>query len=62
MIKANVAIMSKRYTLEIIEDEYGDTFLQLPDELLQEFDWEAGDVLEYSEETDGSLCLFRVSE
>ena len=54
--------MSKRYTLEIHEDEYGEIYLQLPDELLSEFDWEVGDVLEYTDETDGSLCLSRVSE
>ncbi len=61
-MKQDVAIMSKRYTLEIYEDEYGETYLQLPDELMSEFDWEVGDVLEYTEETDGSLCLSRVSE
>ena len=62
MIEENVTIMSKRYTLEIHEDEYGEIYLQLPDELLSEFDWEVGDVLEYTVETDGSLCLSRVSE
>tara|TARA_B100000287_G_scaffold80109_1_gene72533 strand:- start:6247 stop:6384 length:138 start_codon:yes stop_codon:yes gene_type:complete len=45
-----------------MEDEYGDSYLQLSDELLAEFDWEVGDMLEYSEETDGSLCLFKVDE
>jgi bifunctional DNA-binding transcriptional regulator/antitoxin component of YhaV-PrlF toxin-antitoxin module len=35
------------YTLEIQEDESGELFLQLPNELVDELGWEEGDILEW---------------
>jgi bifunctional DNA-binding transcriptional regulator/antitoxin component of YhaV-PrlF toxin-antitoxin module len=35
------------YTLEIQEDESGELFLQLPNELADELGWEEGDILEW---------------
>tara|TARA_Y100000004_G_scaffold193124_1_gene255059 strand:+ start:491 stop:655 length:165 start_codon:yes stop_codon:yes gene_type:complete len=54
--------MSKRYVLEVQEDEHGEVFVELPEELLEEAGWLVGDVLEYSEETDGSIRLEKVEE
>ena len=49
--------MSKRYTLQIEEDEHGDPLIYLPQDLLDELGWITDDVLEYEEETDGSVVL-----
>jgi len=54
--------MSKRYVLEVQEDEYGDVFVTLPDELLEEAGWDVGDVLEYEEDIDGSVILHKIIE
>lgn len=62
--KSNKAyrVMSKRYVLEVQEDEYGDVFVTLPDELLEEAGWDVGDVLEYEEDIDGSVILHKIIE
>tara|TARA_B100001057_G_scaffold461740_1_gene514048 strand:+ start:1690 stop:1857 length:168 start_codon:yes stop_codon:yes gene_type:complete len=53
----------KRYILEVEEDEHtGDSFVTLPEELLAETGWTPGDVLEYTEETDGSIILTKIIE
>tara|TARA_B100001250_G_scaffold228775_1_gene196384 strand:- start:600 stop:758 length:159 start_codon:yes stop_codon:yes gene_type:complete len=40
--------MSKRFTLQIQEDEYGDPLIYLPHEVIEELDWTTGDTLEYN--------------
>ena len=35
--------MSKRYVLEVQEDEHGEVFVELPEELLEEAGWLVGD-------------------
>lgn len=54
--------MSKRYTIPVEEDEHGDCFITLPDELLDEAGWVCGDELEYTEEWDGSFILRKVAD
>jgi hypothetical protein len=54
--------MSKRYTIPIESDENDDLLLKLPDDLLDELGWQEGDVLEWSEDIDGTLLLKRVDE
>lgn len=54
--------MSKRYTISIDSDQNDDLFLKLPDDLLDELGWQEGDVLEWSEDIDGTLLLRRVDE
>jgi len=54
--------MSKRYTIPIDSDENDDLLLKLPDDLLDELGWQEGDVLEWSEDIDGTLLLRRVDE
>tara|TARA_B100000131_G_C17610296_1_gene407298 strand:+ start:163 stop:321 length:159 start_codon:yes stop_codon:yes gene_type:complete len=40
--------MSKRFTLNIEEDEYGDPMLYIPEEVYTELNWEVGNTLNYS--------------
>ena len=47
----------KRYTLDVKENEDGECYLDLPNELLEELGWQEGDLLEY-----GSLLLKKVDE
>ena len=54
--------MSKRYTLQIEEDYEGDAFIKIPQDLLDELGWLRDDMLEYEEETDGSVILHKVEE
>lgn len=43
------------YILEIQEDENGDAFIMLPDEISEELGWEEGDVLEWDMRGSGIL-------
>tara|TARA_B100001250_G_scaffold281994_1_gene244243 strand:+ start:528 stop:692 length:165 start_codon:yes stop_codon:yes gene_type:complete len=54
--------MSKRFTLDVQEDDYGDIFVTLPQDLLTECGWNVNDVLEYTIETDESVTLTKVEE
>ena len=54
--------MSKRYVLPVEEDEHGECFLTLPDEMLDETGWVEGTLLQWIEETDGSIILRAVEE
>lgn len=53
--------MSRRFILEVQEDEHGDCFVSLPDELIDELGWQVGDELEYTME-DESIILRKVDE
>ena len=35
------------YILEVQEDENGDAYITLPDEIIEELGWDEGDVLEW---------------
>ena len=54
----------KRYTLDILEDDDFNAYINLPEELLRETGWMAGDVLEYEEDLDGNIifCLLYTSD
>lgn len=54
--------MTKRYTIPIESDENDDLYLTLPDDLLDDLGWQEGDILEWSEDIDGTLLLKRVDE
>ena len=60
--KDAVPVMSKRYVLPVEEDEHGECFLTLPDEMLDETGWVEGTLLQWIEETDGSIILRAVEE
>ena len=49
----------KRYTLDILEDDDFNAYVNLPEELLRETGWMAGDVLEYEEDLEGNIILKR---
>lgn len=55
--------MSKVYqsTVEYNED-FGEYYLTIPDELLDSLGWEEGDVLEWHSNKDGTVLLERVDE
>ena len=52
----------KRYILEVEVDEHGECFITLPDEMLDETGWNVGTMLEWEEETDGSIVLHEIKE
>jgi bifunctional DNA-binding transcriptional regulator/antitoxin component of YhaV-PrlF toxin-antitoxin module len=54
--------MSKRYTLPIEVDDHGDYYVTFNDEMLEETGWKEGDLLEYSEDIDGSIILRKVED
>ena len=47
----------KRWTLSVVEDE----FLDLPDDLLEELQWEVGDELLWEAQEDGSFTLTKIT-
>ena len=49
--------MSKRFTLPVEVDDFGDMSITLPAELMEDLGWYEGTELEWSEETDGSVVL-----
>ena len=49
--------MSKRYTLQLVEDDDGKLSVTLPTYLTDELGWTDGDTLEYTEDVFGTLCL-----
>ena len=54
--------MSKRFTVTIEEDEFGDLVLPIPDEVCEELGWEVGDDLEYEILDDETFSLKKVNE
>jgi bifunctional DNA-binding transcriptional regulator/antitoxin component of YhaV-PrlF toxin-antitoxin module len=49
------------YILEVQEDENGDSYLTLPDEIIEELGWEEGDVLEWDVRGSG-IILTKVND
>jgi len=49
------------YILEVEEDENGDPFITLPDEILEELGWQEGDVLEWDVKGNG-IVLNKVND
>ena len=52
----------KRFTLRIEEDDYGENYIHIPDDVMRECGWDIGTMLEYEEETAGSVILHKVEE
>jgi len=52
----------KRFTLRIEEDDYGENFIHIPDDVMRECGWDIGTELEYEEDIDGSVLLHKVEE
>jgi len=49
------------YILEVEEDENGEPFITLPDEVLEELGWQEGDVLDWDVRSNG-IILTRVND
>jgi len=49
------------YILEVQEDENGDPFITLPDELIEELGWMEGDVLDWDVRANG-IILSKVND
>ena len=49
------------YIIEIEEDQDGELFIQFPEELIEEFGWETGDILSWNLKGDG-VILSRVND
>ena len=40
----------------------GSTYIELPDEVLEEMVWQEGDIIEWTEDDDGSYSLKKVEQ
>ena len=49
------------YILEVQEDENGDAYITLPDEIIEELGWDEGDVLEWDVRGSG-IILTKVND
>jgi bifunctional DNA-binding transcriptional regulator/antitoxin component of YhaV-PrlF toxin-antitoxin module len=49
------------YILEVQEDENGDCYILLPDDVIEELGWEEGDVLNWDVRGDG-IALSKVND
>jgi bifunctional DNA-binding transcriptional regulator/antitoxin component of YhaV-PrlF toxin-antitoxin module len=49
------------YILEIQEDENGDPFIQLPDEVIEDLGWQEGDILNWDVRGTG-IVLTKVND
>jgi len=49
------------YIVEVQEDEFGEQFIILPEEAIEELGWEEGDILEWNLKGDG-IVLSRLNE
>jgi bifunctional DNA-binding transcriptional regulator/antitoxin component of YhaV-PrlF toxin-antitoxin module len=49
------------YILEVEEDENGEPFITLPDEVLEELGWQEGDVLDWDVRSNG-IILTKVND
>jgi len=55
--------MSKRFTITIEEDEFGELILPIPDEVCEDLGWGVGDELEFEvDDVTGSFTLKKVEE
>lgn len=55
--------MSKRFTITIEEDEFGELILPIPDDVCEDLGWNIGDELEFEvDDVTGSFTLKKVEE
>jgi bifunctional DNA-binding transcriptional regulator/antitoxin component of YhaV-PrlF toxin-antitoxin module len=50
-----------RYILEVQEDQDGELFIELPDEVIEDLGWQEGDVLNWDVRGEG-IILSRVND
>jgi bifunctional DNA-binding transcriptional regulator/antitoxin component of YhaV-PrlF toxin-antitoxin module len=53
--------MSKKFMLNVKEDENGDLYLTFPDEVIDSLGWQEGDVVEYVIDED-SFIIKKIEE
>lgn len=53
--------MMTRYTLPVEKDEDGELMLTFPDELMEAMNWKPGDVLEWTNNGDGTWSLEKLT-
>lgn len=53
--------MSKRFTVTVEEDEFGELILPIPDEICEELGWEVDDILEYEITNEDTFQLRKVN-
>ena len=49
----------KRFVVPVEEDDNGECYFNIPEEVLEDLGWNVGDILEYSDEGDGTLLITR---
>ena len=49
--------INKTYTVSVQEDEDGDLILPFPDGLLAQMGWKEGDILEWTDNKDGTFSI-----
>lgn len=49
------------YIIEVLEDKFGELFIELPDDLIDVLDWEEGDVLDWKIKGD-SVILSKLND
>tara|TARA_B100000131_G_scaffold160059_1_gene155015 strand:- start:17431 stop:17592 length:162 start_codon:yes stop_codon:yes gene_type:complete len=52
----------KRFTLTVIEDDEGEFSIRIPQDLADDLLWRDGTKLEYDEEGDGTLLVYKLEE
>ena len=50
----------KRYTAQVQEDEQGELVIQIPQEMLDELNWETGDKLKWVDNYNGTFTLTKL--
>ena len=51
--------MSKSWTLEVQEDQFGEKFIEFPPEAIADLGWKEGDTVEWKDNGDGSWTLVK---
>lgn len=50
---------SSSWTVKVEEDQFGDLFLPLPDDMLKKLDWKEGDMLQWIDNGNGTYSLVK---
>lgn len=53
--------MTNNYIIEVQEDQDGELFIELPDDLIEELGWEEGDVLSWDVQGEG-IVLSKIND
>ena len=52
----------KRFTLTVVENDDGELFINIPEDLANDLSWRDGTKLEYDDEGDGTLLVYKLEE